>query len=142
MEFKTFTLKKFSRVDFFEVIPILIILISMSFVSGCDENSPTPRNYLQHIKPILDKHCIECHKPGGIGYDKSGFSVETYQTLLQGTRLGPVIIPGDALSSSLVLLIDGKADPAIKMPHGNREPLSRENIEAIKQWINEGAKKQ
>ena len=65
--------------------------------------------------------------------------METYETLMKGTKFGPVIVPGNALSSSLVILIEGKA-PAIKMPHGSLQILPKTDRDLIKLWINQGAK--
>jgi hypothetical protein len=66
--------------------------------------------------------------------------MQTYDSLMKGTKFGPVIKPEDALSSTLMILIDGRADPSINMPHGNNEPLSGEQIKLFEKWINQGAK--
>ena len=66
--------------------------------------------------------------------------MESYESLMKGTKFGPVIVPGNALSSSLVILIEGKADPAIKMPHGSLQMIPLKEREIIKKWIQQGAK--
>lgn len=58
---------------------------------------------------------------------------------MKGTRLGPVIVAGQSVSSTLVRLIEGKADPSIRMPHG-KEPLDAAKIKTIKTWVDAGAK--
>ena len=35
---------------------------------------------------------------------------------MKGTKLGSVIVPGSSISSTLVILIEHKADPSINMP--------------------------
>jgi hypothetical protein len=57
---------------------------------------------------------------------------------MKGSRLGPVIKPGSALSSSLYILVSGKDKLTVNMPHG-KAPLSAEDIETIREWINDGA---
>jgi hypothetical protein len=95
-------------------------------------------SYSADVKPILEEHCVACHTPGGEGYEKSGLLMSSYDDLLKGTRHGPVIKPGDALSSTLVLLVEGKADESIRMPfHG--APLPEEKVAMIRDWVNQGA---
>ncbi|MCG8429050.1 MAG: hypothetical protein MI754_16965 [Chromatiales bacterium] len=88
----------------------------------------------------MDKHCAECHMTGGEGANASGFIVESYETLMKGTKYGPVIVAGDPLSSSLYRLISGKVDKSIEMPH-SKEPLSSGEIAMVENWINQGAVK-
>ena len=58
---------------------------------------------------------------------------------MKGTRFGPVVKPGDTLTSTLIMLVEGRADPSIKMPHG-RQPLSKDEIGALRAWVEQGAK--
>jgi hypothetical protein len=106
---------------------------------GHKDKEVAPVSFANQVKPILDKNCIECHKAAGQGYSKSGLRLDSYESLMAGTKFGPVVKPGSSISSSLYLLIAGKADPSIRMPH-NREPLSSESVELIKEWIDQGAK--
>ncbi|WP_455199105.1 c-type cytochrome domain-containing protein [Kaarinaea lacus] len=97
-------------------------------------------SYSSEIVPILQKYCMECHVPGGPGQQASGLDMSTYESLMKGTKFGPVIKPGDSLSSTLAILVEGRADPSIKMPHGNRQGLSAEEIKTLRAWIDQGAK--
>ncbi len=75
----------------------------------------------------------------GIGFKKSGFQVDSYRHVMQGTKYGPVIVPGSSNSSTLYRLIAGKANPEIRMPY-HRDPLPEETVELIATWIDQGAK--
>ncbi len=88
--------------------------------------------------PVLDLHCKECHKAGGTGTEKSGFSVETYDSVMAGTTLGPMVVAGDPLSSNLYRMVAREVDKSIRMPHGE-STLSIEERAVIKTWIAEGA---
>ena len=44
------------------------------------------------------------------------------------------------LASVLVMLIDGRADPSLEMPHGDAKPLDAAEIETIRRWVEQGAK--
>ena len=117
---------------------LLLVLVSLSGLYACKgKDSPQP-SFSGAVAPILNQRCAECHLPGGQGFEASGFSVASYDDVMRGTRLGPVIKAGDSISSTLMRLIEGKADPSISMPHG-KEPLKAEQIQAIKDWINSGA---
>lgn len=107
---------------------------------GCGDKSAPAVSFSTQIRPILDSYCMECHKSGGQGFVASGLSMENYASLMKGTKFGPVIKPGDALSSTLIRLIKGLGDPSINMPHGDRKPLSPDNIALVEAWVNQGAK--
>lgn len=96
-------------------------------------------SFARDVNPILQKNCSGCHVAGGKGYLASGFSVESYASIMKGTKFGPVVVPGSSVSSTLARLIDHKADPSINMPQGKPQ-LSQGNVERIAAWIDQGAK--
>lgn len=106
---------------------------------GCEKSEPTV-SFSGDVKPILDSRCGECHSPGQPGYEASQLSFATYESLMEGTRYGPVVIPGDSSGSNLIVLVEGRADPSISMPHGDTEPLMQGEIDTIKIWVEQGAK--
>ena len=113
------------------------LLVSSALVlAACGEKEIS---YKADIQPILQQYCVECHAEGGKGYEKSGLLLTNYEGVMKGTRFGSIIKPGDALSSTLIMLVEGRADPSIKMPHG-KESLPKEKIELLKQWVKQGAK--
>lgn len=116
------------------------IAASVVILGACGQKERvSPVSFATQVKPILDRNCVECHKAAGQGYGRSGLRLDSYESLMAGTKFGPVIKPGSAISSSLYLLVAGKADPSIRMPH-NRGPLPNEDVETIKNWIDQGAK--
>jgi len=112
-------------------------LAAVLSLTGCERGLP-PVSYSNDVQPILAQHCLNCHQPGEDGYAKSGFSVDNYAALMKGTKFGQVVLPGDAVSSNLIVLIEGRADPSITMPHGG-PMISEEDIETLKVWIDQGA---
>jgi mono/diheme cytochrome c family protein len=101
--------------------------------------APSDVSYSKDVQPILSKNCSECHAPGQKGYEASGLDTTGYPALMKGGRFGPLVKPGDALSSALNMLVEGRAHASIRMPHG-REKLPDADIETLKVWVNEGAK--
>ena len=97
-------------------------------------------SYKDDVYPIFHDYCLNCHIPGGKGYNKSGLDLRTYESLMKGTQFGPVIKPGESFTSALVVGIEGRASPSLRMPWGMNGTLSKGNIDLIKRWIDQGAK--
>ena len=96
-------------------------------------------SFSEDIVPILTGRCVSCHQPGGAGLDKSGLDLTSHAGLMKGTKFGPMVIPGDPDASNLMVLLDWRASPALRMPHGKKK-LSTCDRDAIRTWIREGAK--
>lgn len=119
----------------------LLVALFAASVCGCEPAEP-PVSYSAEVMPIIERHCLGCHRPeaGQAGYEASGFSMDSYEAVMKGTRYGPMVIPGDSLSSVLTMLIEGRADPSIAMPHGDRPRLKQHEIDTIKAWVEQGAR--
>lgn len=104
--------------------------------AGC---TPSGVSYSKDVQPILAKNCSECHSSGKEGFVASGLDTTSYEALMRGGKFGPLVKPGDALSSTLNMLVEGRAHASLRMPHG-REKLPDKDIETLKAWVNEGAK--
>jgi hypothetical protein len=88
------------------------------------------------VFPILASRCVSCHSPGGTGYKESGLDLTSYEGLMKGTKHGPIVVPGDPLTSNLDVLIEGRAQ--VQMPHDQRKLLKcQQNI--IRNWVKQGA---
>lgn len=90
-------------------------------------------DYTKDVKPLLEKHCYECH---GNGKQQSGLRLDLRQNALRGGDYGPVSIPGESAKSKLIhKLVDG--DGGDQMPPENE--LSRAEIGLLRAWIDQGA---
>src|SRR3989304_236776 len=103
------------------------------------QTSQTKKSFREDIVPIFKGRCESCHQPGGEGVQKSGLDLTTYAGVMKGTKFGPMVIPGDPESSNLMLLLDWRASPQLRMPHGKKQ-LSSCDRNDIRAWIREGAK--
>lgn len=111
---------------------------------GCER----PISFAADVQPLLAESCGNCHDRTGEGSVASGFSVSDYDDVMAGTSLGPVVIAGSSESSNLYRVIDAKVAPEIRMPphhqvswaEGRGKPLTGEQVDIIKRWIDEGAK--
>lgn len=118
---------------------LILICLALSVLAGCMVEDAV--SYSRDVKPIIQNNCLSCHEQGGSGYEASGFSMETYDDLMKGTKFGPMIIPGDSEGSNMIVLMEGRADPSISMPHGDLDPVRKNDIDTIRRWIDQGAEK-
>ena len=110
----------------------------LSVLPGCAREEAV--SFAQDVKPILDQNCLSCHQEGAEGYVASGFSMVTYDDLMKGTKFGAMVIGGDSEGSNLVVLMEGRADPSISMPHGSMKKVASKDIKTIRLWIDQGAR--
>ena len=128
----------------YSILIIVGAVTTFVVVTGCSRDV----SFQKDIRPILETSCISCHDSTGEGVATSGFSAKDYDSVMKGTKFGPVIVAGSSESSTLYRLIAHKADKAVQMPphheqslaEGRMTPLSTEQIELIKQWIDQGAR--
>jgi hypothetical protein len=122
----------------------LIALLAIG--TGCSREASVKQvSFKNDIYPIFQERCMTCHALGAPGCVASGFSLATYDTLMQGTKFGPMVIPGDSAASNILTLVKHQADPSIAMPRSltagkPSEWLQPQQIELIETWINQGAK--
>ena len=94
-----------------------------------------PPDYTTQIHPLFTKYCTGCHSDE----EKEGkLSLESYGSLLKGGSKGSAINPGNADLSRMILVLTGKAEPA--MPPKDNEKPKPEEIALLKAWIDGGAK--
>jgi len=123
---------------------MLVIMVIPLFVASCS----LPVSYKKDINPILVASCLSCHDGSGEGSTASAFSVKTYESVMKGTKYGPVIEPGNSESSTLYRMVAHKVEPEIQMPphheeglaKGREDELTPKQIKLIEKWIDEGAK--
>lgn len=128
----------------FNLLTIALSVAALAIISGCSKEA----SYKQDVKPIIEASCLECHDGKGEGSEESGLILVTYDDLMQGTKFGQVVVPGDSESSTFFRLIAHKADPKIQMPPHHKDtlasrqlsPLKDDQIEMIKNWIDQGAR--
>lgn len=119
------------------ISPILASAVLLVCLTACSQKEQVV-SFSQDVKPILDANCLACHQPGAEGYEASGFDMTSYATVMKGTNFGPMVVAGDSMSSNLVVLTEGGADPSITMPHSGVR-LPQAEIDVIRVWVDQGA---
>ena len=111
---------------------------------GCERQI----SFADDVRPLFLEYCINCHDQAGEGYAASGFGVQDYDSVMRGTKFGPVVVTGSSSSSALYLVVAQKTAPEIQMPPHHKESFAKgrgivlpENqVEIIRAWIDQGAK--
>ncbi|MBD3234252.1 MAG: hypothetical protein GF315_11070 [candidate division Zixibacteria bacterium] len=123
---------------------LLFMLLSFAlFTNGCfdlgekvatnGDNSMDPEEaptWSNDIAPLFAERCSPCH----ISRSDGGLNLSTYENATSDEQ---IIDPGNADNSVLVDRIKGTITP--RMPLGG-DPLSAEQIQNIRDWIDNGAK--
>ncbi len=92
-------------------------------------------DFVKDIKPILDQNCIKCH---GEEKQKGKLRLDGKDAAVKGGKTGPAFVAGNADKSEIVRRITlPKGDDDFMPSEG--EPLSKAQIDAIREWINQGA---
>ncbi|MGC3944149.1 MAG: hypothetical protein QM762_06420 [Chryseolinea sp.] len=84
------------------------------------------------VLPILERKCEGCHRRGK---RKGDLIVSTYADLMKGGENGVVIVAGNLAKSDLYRRITLDADHKDFMPTDGKKPLSNEETDVIKWWI-------
>lgn len=92
-----------------------------------------PVTFTDHIRPIMERSCWNCH---GEAAQLSDLDLRTRESAMQGGTRGPAIVPGRAEESRLYRTVAGLDDPPMPMS-GNG--LTEGELAAVRDWINEGA---
>ena len=99
--------------------------------------TPAPDNPLEPTyesirEQILSKRCIGCHSETG---KAKHIPLVTKSDLIDSPR--EIVIPGNPEESGIVIALERQDDK--RMPPPSKPPLTRKQIEVIKEWIADGA---
>ncbi|MEZ6057332.1 MAG: PSD1 and planctomycete cytochrome C domain-containing protein [Planctomycetaceae bacterium] len=96
---------------------------------------PGEQVYLDEVKPLLTAHCVGCHGPDK---QQGGLRVDAGSLLLTGGDSGAAVLPGKSAASALWQAVAHTGDVS-EMPL-DKPQLAKGEVDAIKRWIDAGAK--
>ena len=94
------------------------------------------RFFESNIRPILVKHCYECHSNQS-GAAEGELRLDSRQAIRAGGDRGPAVVPGSP-EKSLLLTAVSHADPDLMMPP-RKQKLPDSVIADLRRWISMGA---
>ncbi|MFQ6113907.1 MAG: hypothetical protein ACE5NG_07430 [bacterium] len=130
-----------------KVFKILTLFIMLTLIS-CEHDLPTPANQIEPRlssiqENILTPRCAisGCHIPGGAGPMALRNKNESFNNLVNvPSAFGkPRVDPGNANNSVLFLKVIGDNSVGQRMPRNGPPFLNDDEINAIRDWINDGA---
>jgi hypothetical protein len=97
-------------------------------------------SYSKDIAPILTKFCATCHNEDD--EHPSQLYMDSYDQILKGGKHGKAVQPGNGKESLIVqkMMPDPPFGKVMPPPDKTRRP-SAEQMEVIRLWIDQGAKK-
>ncbi|MBX3415352.1 MAG: hypothetical protein KF708_21900 [Pirellulales bacterium] len=122
-------------------VPLSLTLVCLALVSPAQADEPAADasaevSFRRDVAPVLVDRCLGCH---GQQDAKGEYQLHNFESLLkEGYSGSPVVTPGKADESELYLLV-ATDDADTRMPK-EADPLTAEQVEAIKRWIDAGAK--
>ncbi len=109
-------------------------------IGGAEPSVPGRVDYNDDVRPILSDRCYTCHGPDG-DQRQAGLRLDRHDGALAERPGGSrAVVPGRPAESTLVQRVS-TSDPALRMPPAylGHEPLSDEEVEVLRQWIEQGA---
>ena len=117
----------------------LLALIHGEARKGAQQQAQREVFYSKDILPIIQKHCITCHAEEN--EHPSELFMDSYESLMRGGRHGKTVVPGNATESLMHRKLLPNPPFGRMMPPSKKLKLSEEQIETIRLWIEQGAKK-
>ncbi|MCH2129440.1 MAG: PSD1 and planctomycete cytochrome C domain-containing protein [Pirellulaceae bacterium] len=114
----------------------LLLFVASSTLAAEEKNREGLDFFEAKIRPMLVKHCYECHSVGAAAKKnlKGGLFLDSRDGSRQGGESGPAVVPGKPGES---LLINALKQDAFKMPPKGKLP--DEVIAHFEKWITLGA---
>jgi len=95
-------------------------------------------DFRRDVRPILSNHCFQCHGPDAANRE-AGLRLDLRTGVLGEDGQGAIVVPGRPEASELLARITSQ-DETLRMPPADAgKPLSDQQIETIRRWIQEGA---
>lgn len=114
---------------------LIVIAASAVLSAGVLAAAESKVDFAKDVQPILQQNCIKCHGPEK---QKGKMRLDSREAALKGGKAGPAFVVNDAAKSEMVRRLTlPKTDDDFMPSEG--EPLSKAQIDLIKDWINQGA---
>ncbi|MEW5978324.1 MAG: DUF1553 domain-containing protein [Acidobacteriota bacterium] len=131
------TLRMFWCVSLF-VFEFLSLAGLTGMVQAGTAGSESAVDFQRKVRPILSDNCFHCHGPDP-NTRLADLRLDTREGVFQARPAGSPVVPGNA-KASLVYQRISDPDPARRMPPAfSHKTLSQDQIEIIRQWIDQGA---
>jgi len=118
------------------IAPLLILYVSVIAASASGTPAAKSDNiefFETHVRPLLEKNCIECH---GEKKRKGGLRLDSQAGWKEGGDSGPAVVAGDPDSSLLISAVRYR-DKDLQMPPDDELPARDKAL--LEEWVKRGA---
>ena len=116
------------------------LLLSAGLLSVVHQTRAADVDFARDIRPLLSDRCYTCHGPDENQREAELRLDDADAILTDGDVSGsPIVVPGDAATSELFARVSATDEDLIMPPPDSNLSLSRDEIELLRRWINEGA---
>ncbi|MBD3672879.1 MAG: DUF1549 domain-containing protein [Planctomycetaceae bacterium] len=116
--------------------PTLLTILMLGIVPPSLTFAEEDVIFSRQIQPLLAKHCLECH---GTDEQEAGLRLDQQDSAFAKLESGArAIIPGQPGMSELITRVTSEEEFMRMPPEG--EPLSSEEVDLLRRWIQQGAK--
>ena len=117
------------------VVTVLALLGALGHV---EDSAAQAVDFQRDVRPILADNCFQCHGPDP-STRESELRFDTREGAFAARTRGQPIVPGDAASSLLFQRITHDNVERRMPPTAANKTLTDDQIETLRQWIDEGA---
>jgi mono/diheme cytochrome c family protein len=118
------------------ILAVLLFFGTLTAYFAGKSSAAESVDYVRDVKPILAKHCVNCHGPQK---QRAGLRLDSAKAILEGGNSGASLVPGKSGESLLILALIG-SDQVKPMPPKDQPRVPAEQIAILKAWIDSGAK--
>ena len=115
-------------------------------LTSAQAQADEPVDFVTTILPVLEAKCMDCHRApfenprtGRITRPKGGLRMDTVEEIMKGGDEGLSIVKGKPDESLAYTRTKLPEDDLDHMPPEGNEPLTDEEKEALRKWIEQGA---
>lgn len=119
-------------------VSFVLTLLTCFYFVGC--KTMPQISYQYDVHPIFVDKCVDCHTPpDGEGYRKTGLDMKSYETLMEGSIFGPIIVPGNSRTSILNMFVEGRAGEISHVLKNMHKPMTDHEVMVLHLWVEQGA---
>lgn len=116
----------------------LVVGFGCLLFAGLHPLSAAEVDFNRDIRPILSNHCFQCHGPDEDSR-QAELRLDLRASATEDRDGGAAVVAGDATASRLLQRVTSDDADLLMPPPDFKKPLSSDQIEKLKSWIESGA---
>ena len=118
----------------------VLSLVAAAFTPGVQQAAKEPINFNRDVKPILSRSCFQCHGPDA-AVVAANLRLDSFEAATKNRNGRQGIVPGNLRKSWVWIRISHEVEEVrMPPPTSDVKPLSPQEVDIIRRWIEGGAK--